>query len=201
MWLLLAGLPVLAAGCSGGGSAIPEISPRQGANQALADYDANKDGALDAKELDKCPALKAGMARVDKDRDGRLTADELADRLAFLQGQGSLSAVTLEVLLDNRPLVGATVTLVPEKFMGATYKPATAVTGKDGSAALRIEGDADDAIPLGYYRIEVSKKDGGQEQVPARYNTQTTLGHEVAPDAQGRSGEGSLLLRLTRSAK
>jgi hypothetical protein len=200
--LLLPAALILLAGCSGDKSTVPEISPRGGANQALADFDANTDGSLDAKELDKCPGLKAGVSRIDKDGDGLVTADELAARLTFLKEQGSQGSVGADVTLDGKPLADATVTLVPEKFMGPTYKPAKGVTDSVGTAMLTIEGAADDAVPLGYYRVEVSKKDAkGQEVVPATYNTQTTLSYELAPDARGRSGEVSLVLRLKRAKK
>src|SRR5262249_27904405 len=129
----LGGLVLLAAGCTGGGPAAPQVSPRDAANQALAEYDANKDGALDAKELEACPGLQSGLKRIDKDNDGRLTADEIADRLTLFQQQGMLADVAVEVTLDGRPLAGATVTLVPEKFMGPSVKPATSVTDEMGT--------------------------------------------------------------------
>jgi hypothetical protein len=185
-----------------GGTGIADISPRACANLALEDYDTNKDGSLDSEELQKCPALKAGMNRVDKNGDGRLTADELADRLKFLKDQGFTTSVMVDVRLDGRPLEGATVTLVPERFMGTGYQRASGVTDREGTTSLRREGSDDDGIPSGYYRVEVSKKDAKSvEQVPARYNTQTTLGHEVAPDARGRNAERIIELRLSRSGK
>jgi hypothetical protein len=196
-WLLLGALVLLAAGCSrGGGAAVPQLSPREAADQALAEYDANKDGALDAKELEACPGLLGAVKRVDKDGDGRLSGDELADRLTIFQQQGMLSDVAVEVTLDNRPLVGATVTLVPEKFMGESYKPATATTDETGIGSFTTEG-AGPAVALGYYRVQVSKNAQGQESVPAKYNTKTVLGQEIAPDVEGRGSANTVRLRLT----
>src|SRR5262249_6800313 len=70
-WLFLGGLVLLAAGCSGGGSGAPQVSPREAARAALAEYDANQDGALDAQELERCPALRSARNRIDKNNDGR----------------------------------------------------------------------------------------------------------------------------------
>ena len=36
-------------------------------------------------------------------------------------------------------------------------------------------------VNCAFYRIEISKQQGGGESVPARYNTSTELGQEVAP--------------------
>src|SRR5262245_8417021 len=76
-WVFFAGLVLLAAGCSGGdGAGTVDVSPREAAKQCMADYDANKDGALDAKELESCPGLMSALKRVDKNDDGRLSVDE-----------------------------------------------------------------------------------------------------------------------------
>lgn len=194
---LLAGLVLLAAGCSGGSQGPAPISPRDAASQALAEYDANKDGALDAKELEACPALRDALKRVDKDGDGRLTADEIVERLTFFREQESQSDVNVEVLLDGRPLAGATVTLVPEKFMGPSAKSASTVTDEAGAGYFKTEGTDFIQVPLGYYRVQVSKNAQGREVVPAKYNAQTTLGYEVSPDAQGRGTAHTIRLRLT----
>jgi hypothetical protein len=188
---LLGGLVILAAGCARGGPmARPQFSPEDATAAAMAEYDANKDGALDAKEVEKCPALREGMKQgLDKNKDGRVTPDELTQRLQmFLEDE--IGSVFVQAYLDGAPLEGATVTLTPEKFMGPSFKPATGTTQSTGTTMLQIDGQA--AVPYGYYRIEVSKKDvGGKEMIPARYNTQTTLGHEVASSrALNRRGGG-----------
>jgi hypothetical protein len=51
-------------------------------------------------------------------------------------------------------------------------------------------------VPYGFYRIQVSRKDAeGKETIPARYNSETTLGQEVGPRTPG--GRGMLALPLT----
>jgi len=195
---MLTGLALLAAGCSGGGDQkVPTISPRDAANQALAEYDTNKDGALDAKELEACPAMLGALKRLDKDGDGRVTADEIADRLTFFKEQGALSDVSVELMFDGRPVQGATVTLVPEKFMGSAAKSASAVTDEMGAGYFKTEGSEYVQVPLGYYRVQVSKNTQGRETIPSKYNAQTVLGYEVSPDVEGRGTGNTLRLRLT----
>jgi hypothetical protein len=171
------------------------VSPASAAAAALAEYDTNKDGALDAQELERCPALKSAVKQIDKNNDGRLDAGEIEARLASFQQRGvNVMAMSCQVLLAGEPLSGATVRLIPEKFLGDGIKPASGVTDAGGSAALTGEGLDVPGVHCGYYRIEVSKMDGGQEQIPARYNAQTTLGVEVAPDTRTTT----IILNLTR---
>jgi hypothetical protein len=200
--LLLLGFSLPGMGCSGGGSGSSgvQISPKQIANQALADYDTDKNGGLDAKELEQCPALKAALKRIDKDNDGRVTSDELVQRLTYFQREGPEMATTAEVTFDGEPLAGASITFVPEKFLGPTFKTARAVTNAAGAAQLKLEGTDSMAIPLGYYRVEVSKKNAqGKELLPARYNAKTILGEEVTPDSQGSRGAGGTLVLNLKS--
>lgn len=189
------------AGCSGGAidrGAAATLDPEASARQALDEYDANKDSFLDAGELERCPALKSCLPQLDKDGDQRLSAREIADRLAYYHADRlGRMAFGVEVSLDGSPLAGATVTFVPEKFLGSGYKPAAGVTGKNGVVDLQVEGETAPGIPCGLYRVTVSKKDAkGKELVPARYNEQTTLGQEVAPDLRG-----GVFFRLTSKGK
>jgi EF hand len=187
----------LALGCSIGGARVhaPSLSPGSAAAKAMEEYDTNNDGRLDAQELDRCPALKNSLARFDKDNDGFLTAKEIADRLASYQKNGvGLIALTCKVFLDRRPLAGAHVTFVPESFLGSAFKPAKGVTNDTGKAVMKVEGANTPGVPCGLYRIEVSKQNpSGRETLPAKYNAQTTLGEEVAPDL--RSSGITLRLR------
>src|SRR5262245_39788919 len=102
------------AGCNSGGQPslrMPGLNPDAAGRDALAEYDANKDGAIDAKELEKCPALKQALQAVDRDRNGRVTAREIADRLRFYQERKlAMVDIACQVMLDNTALIDAAVT-------------------------------------------------------------------------------------------
>ena len=169
------------AGC--GGHRVPgppAVSPSSATEQALAAYDANKDGALDAKELEQSPGLMALLTALDKGPGGRLTADELTQQLQSLRDSGvGVTRASCKVFLDGRPLAGASSRYIPERFLGPSFKPATGTTDASGHASLVTEGEEDGIMP-GLYRVEISKKDAqGRETIPARYNTQTTLGCQI----------------------
>jgi hypothetical protein len=187
--LPLAMMMLLLSGCSQGPetAVVPSLSPDEAAQRAMAEYDTNpKDGLLDADELKRCPALRDGLESIDSNKDGRISAQEIADRLTKFQATKiGLVGVPCRVLLDDAPLEGATVTLVPEKFMGPSFQAASGISDERGSVRLIVPGQTAPGVQWGYYRIEVSKKDAaGQEQLPARYNTATTLGVEVAADGR-----------------
>ena len=178
----------LIAGCTSQPSRVvpPSISPQQAAQTAMAEYDTNGDGVLDSAELEKSPALKSALKDIDKDGDGKISSDEIAKRIEQWQASRiGLMPFSCRVTLDGKPLAEATVTLVPEKFLGSNVQPATGVTGEQGMAMLSVAKDklADpklSGVHVGLYRIEVSKQQGGSETIPARYNVNTQLGQEVA---------------------
>jgi hypothetical protein len=164
---------------------LPSLDPSGSGSAALAEYDANRDGAIAGAELEKCPGLKEGRNRIDADKDGRLTSEEIADRIGQVQSQkAGLAPLTASVTLDGKPLAGATVTFVPEKFMGSGVKPAVGTTDNGGTLEPKTEGVPLAGVQPGVFRIEVSKKDAtGTETIPAQYNTHTTLGVEVGMNA------------------
>ena len=101
----------------------PAMSPSSAAADAMALYDVNKDGFLDAAELEKCPALKVNLKKYDTNGDGRISADEIVSRLQkFRESNIGLISSGANFTLNGRPLVNATVTLVPEPFLGSAFK-------------------------------------------------------------------------------
>ena len=75
----------------------------------------------------------------------------------------------------------------PEPFLGEEVQTAVGKTGPDGSAEVSIPKenrsapDAPPGVNFGLYKVRISKDDGG-ERVPAKFNSATTLGQEVAFD-------------------
>jgi hypothetical protein len=180
--LLLGAALITASGCGDSGRIqVPPFDPATAGQQAIAEYDTNKDGVLDDAELDRCPGLKQGLKLIDKNGDGKLSADEIRDRvLQYFEDKVALFPLTVIVTLDGKALDGATVTLVPEAFMGPSVKPVRGTTDTGGSCSFLAEGQTIRGVYPGVYRVEVSKKDAdGKETVPEKYNAKTTLGFEL----------------------
>ncbi len=190
---LLAGCLLLLAGCS---TKIERASfdADSISKQALTAYDRNADGVLDARELEASPPLRQALAKFDRDGDRKLSGTELAERIAiYNKGELPRMPLSCEVRLDDEPLAGVTVALLPEPFLGDAGKPASGVTDRHGAAALQTEDGLPD-VPFGLYRVTLSKKDdAGKETIPARYNANTGLGQEVAPDLR----DTMITIRLT----
>jgi uncharacterized protein YceK len=164
----------------------PAINPQQAAQAAIAEYDKNGDGTIDGPELDSAASLKSSLKEIDKNGDGKISADEIKERIEQWQASKvGLMSFSCRVQMDKAPLAGATVTLIPEKFLGPNLLPATGTTNEQGIAAVSV---AKDKLPnpnfsgvhVGFYRIEISKQQGGAETIPARYNANSELGQEVA---------------------
>jgi hypothetical protein len=181
-------------GCTQGGPATverPEIDAHTSAEQAVQLLDSSGDGAIDRDELAKCPPLAGASAMYDADKDGRLRVDEVGNRFAQLIGP-STAYVSVEatVMLDRRPLVGATVKLRPIEGFVEPLPPAEGVTDELGTAhpsipADRLAPEVDGAALVfpGLYHVEITHPD---VQLPSRYNTATELGWEIDPNS--RSG-------------
>ncbi len=186
--VLLAACSVYVAGCSRGPARVlpPKMSPGAAASAAMKKYDTSGDGFLDAKELEKAPSLRSALKQIDTNGDGKISADEIAARITKWQEGFGLTTLRARVSLDGQPLEGATVTFLPEEFLGSDIQKAIGNTAKSGSAGMSIEHPPTPGmrgVQPGLYRVEISKMVDGKETIPAKYNTQTTLGVEVAQDS------------------
>lgn len=177
--------------CSSGPSAVkpPSINASAAGSKAMELYDKNSDGKVSGPELEQAPSLKAALARIDKDGDKSITADEIAERIGVWKGTGTgLMTFACLVTLDGAPLLGATVTYVPDPCLGDAVKSASGITNASGKAAGGIaKEDLPDptwpgGMQLGIYTVKISKPVNGKETIPAKYNEQTMLGQEVSPD-------------------
>jgi len=179
-WLLLAAsyCLIVVAGCNGrpGRLSPPQVNAATAAAQAMAMYDTNQDGKISGEEFDACSSLKAIA------KDGAVTADLIAAKITEWQkGNIGRVAVSVKILHNGKPLPGASVKLTPEKFLGTDIQSATAITYANGEAGITVPvaPGVPQGMSLGFYRIAVTK-DG--ESIPAKYNTETTLGLAVLGD-------------------
>jgi hypothetical protein len=204
--LLGIGLGFLAsAGCSQGPSRIKPLTvdPAGAAAKALETYDKDGDGALAGKELDASPGLKAAIAEIDSNQDKKLSQEEIQARMEYwIESKFGITQTSVMVTLNGAPLPGATVKFVPEEFLGTAAAPAEGVTDEQGvcSPSVGTEHMPEPGLGglrLGFYRIEVSRENKGKEMVPAKYNTKTELGQEIATGA-AKMRQGLLTFALRR---
>jgi uncharacterized protein (DUF2141 family) len=180
-------LVFVAAGCSRTptGPAKPKVDAADAARAAVAKYDVNGDGKLDAKELKKCPGLLDALKRADANGDNMLDEAEIAARIEkWFAGNAAIVDALTQVTLDGKNLEGATVTYEPEEFLGPAFKPVSGTTDAHGQASP-TGADPNpkfNGLYPGVYRVKISKEVGGKEIVPKQYNAETELGKEIAPD-------------------
>jgi len=160
---------------------VPDVPDAAAAGKAMELYDTNQDGFLDAKELEKAPGLKAALKQVDTDHDGKISKQEIEDRIKnWADSRAGRIPVRCRVTRNQQALAGAKVVFVPEPFLGGTLQSGSGTTDAMGNANIASPYAADSSIQglsPGFYRVEITK-DG--EKIPAKYNTETTLGTEIS---------------------
>ena len=139
----------------------------------MTTYDANKDGELDAQELETCPALASAKKQRDINQDGALSADEIKKRFEAYESQSDYIAISLRVVRNEQPVANATVTMTPEAFIGADLQSYSGTTSDDGSVSVApANGAMPGILPIGFYQVEISGATAGKQ------------GCEIADDAQ-----------------
>ena len=180
--IVIIGLGVLIVGGCGPAPVLAPSIPPDAPQKAIEMYDADKNGSLDAAELEKSPGLKAAFSGSSK-----VTADDIAARIAEWKASGyGRLAFILTIKHNGKPLPGATATLVPETFLGNETQPAVGQTGPSGTCVPSVAASGPDNVPgaaQGFYRVQVTKSG---ENIPAKYNTETILGLEVSLRGQDR---------------
>ena len=165
----------------------PDVNADEAAAAAIEAYDKDSDGFLSEAELEALPALT--LATADKDSDRKVSAEEIAQRIRlWSDGETGLMTFYCNVTLDGRTLEGAEVKLEPEPFLGEAVKPASGVMRSDG-AILKIDPELlpEDqrmmrGVQPGLYKVRITHPSA---KIPARYNTETTLGQEIVPGTTG----------------
>lgn len=181
-----------------------DIDADDAATQAIEAYDTNHDGELTDDELRAVPGILKWKQRYDADSNGSVSEAEIVQRLEKWQTDrlGFLS-MSANVHLDGRPVSGATVTLMPEPYLGDAVKPASGITDANGNAVLSVKADdLPEAIKArglriggvypGTYKITIAKAgqklpDAGADGLP--------LGEEISQDTVQTHVEVSLTAR------
>jgi Ca2+-binding EF-hand superfamily protein len=184
-----AGISLAVAGCSRGPSriAVATYDPASSAAKAMEIYDTDKDGFVAGDELEKAPGLKAAIKNLDADKDGKVSEQEIADRVLAWKNQAvALMSFTCDVTLDGKMVEGATVTFEPDGFLEGVISEAVDTTNIAGTArpsvpkAKRPTQTTPPGVQPGIYKVRISKITSDQETIPSRYNTETVLGQEVS---------------------
>ena len=172
-------------GCSHGPAPLdqPKVDASEAGRLAVEQYDSKKTGKISGPDLDACPSIKSIADQLAGASGGGITADMIAARIRQWQDM-PLARLTpfFHVTHNGAPLAKAVVTLVPEKFLGPSMKPGTGTADDSGNAMPSVpsEGTNDfGGMPCGFYRVEITKPG---ENIPATYNTATTLGVEISLD-------------------
>jgi hypothetical protein len=186
---------LIISGCNSGPGAIrpPSVDPDDAATAAIEENDRNGDGMLSQDEWSASPVLAAVAEQYDTSSDRTLGAEEIAEGIRYWQeGPVGARAVPFKLTFNGRPLAGATVRLVPAKFLGEAVKAASGESGPTGSGKLRLPAeDLPKNAPNmalmqpGLYSIEITHP---SVKIPAKYNSQTTLGIEISGSNPGPQG-------------
>ncbi|MEM7312388.1 MAG: hypothetical protein AAF497_04475, partial [Planctomycetota bacterium] len=170
---------LVVVGCGRPRPTKPSFDPGKSASDALVQYDSNGDGLLSREEVADSPGLIAAFERIDSNSDENLSEQELANRVRYYKSAGvAVINGSVKVRRKGKPLVGATVTFRPEPFLGEEFQPCSGETDETGLASLSREAAQFPGIYLGFYSVEISQIVKGKEKIPAKYNTETTLGFE-----------------------
>jgi hypothetical protein len=171
------------AGCGGSTPTGLDWDSSSAAAAAITACDKNGDRQIDLGEAAACPGLRGAMDRVDTDVDGKMSSNEIANRIDYYA-----SALTtifnggVEIKLNGEPLVGAEVVFEHEPFLGAGEHVYRGTTDDHGRVDLQGGDSEFPGIHIGMYRVRISKMQDGKETLPPKYNQETTLGCEVADD-------------------
>jgi hypothetical protein len=157
---LVVPLVVAAIGCSRSTTQqASAIDPSAATVKVLEQYDRNGDRSLSARELKASAALSLSAARIDKNRDGSLSEDEIRDRVTTQAALAGRFLFQVSVSSQGKPLPGAEVTFIPEPFMGEGSQSYGGTTGQNGICSLKGVDFKTLGIPNGFYQIHIVHAD------------------------------------------
>jgi hypothetical protein len=180
-------LAVLLTGCSNSPDRFdaPTVDIETAATQAVSLYDSNTDGTLSKEELAKVPGILGRLESYDHNHDGAIDGSEIQTQLGRLLNRTGGTQLSALVTFKGRPLQGAKVVMEPEPYLGDQIQAAAAVSDGAGVAELAIPPEYSPEhlrrlkmVHYGTFKVRITHP---TIQLPAKYNTQTTLGYETEP--------------------
>lgn len=149
-------------------------------------YDTNHDGKLSTEEMAKCPGVLISIKRYDANNDKSIDVEEFKQHLADLLRHGTgATQLGVGITYNGSPLADAKVVLEPEPYLGTDIQSAEGVTTNSGLAQVGIPADKAPAalkgmklIQYGTFKVRITHP---KISLPAKYNTETTLGYETIP--------------------
>ncbi|MFM8986149.1 MAG: hypothetical protein ACKONH_08850 [Planctomycetia bacterium] len=136
--------------------------------------------AAAAGDPESLPAVSAGRAVLDANRNGTVSTAELEGWLRQVRdSRVAITGLTVRVTHGGKPLADADVRLVPEACMGPGIKEAAGRTDASGGCALTIPGGSPPGVNCGLYRVSISGRGNDGRELASKYNSATTLGVAV----------------------
>jgi hypothetical protein len=99
----------------------------------------------------------------------------------------------VRITYNGQPLAGAEVRFAPEFFLEGVIEPAMGTTRGDGVVRPSIPEQRTPLVRVGYYRVEATSPN---RQLPAKFNSQTTVGVEFSPFENEPGAGGTIELSL-----
>lgn len=153
-------------------------------NGAMELCDADGDGFITKSEAKTCPSIKSAMIDLDIDpKDNKISRDEMLARFnLYVESKIGLTAPSIRVMKGSANgigLVGATVRMVPESFMGDSIEAAegTVIDPETGYTQISVVPGMP-GVRIGFYRIEITSDD---MKIPAKFNEKSIYGVEIPP--------------------
>lgn len=156
-WLALGLILPWLVGCGPAGDPQPiQLDANAAARAALAHHDSDKDGVLSTAEWQSSPALAKAAPRIDANKDGRLTPQEIEVRLRAYQSQPAYLGLMMHAQRQGRPVPDVKIRIVPEPCLGEGFAAYAGTTDSDGRVSVaRSDGSLRDILPPGLYTVEI----------------------------------------------
>lgn len=175
----------IVGGCYNGPQRVkaPKVNVSAAARQAIELYDTNHDGKLSPEELANCPGILISIDAYDANHDKFVDEQEIQNRLSHLVNGTGGTQLGCNVYYQGKPLAGAKVVFEPEPYLGTEIQSAEGETNSYGLAVLGIPSDKVPAalknakiVQYGTYKVRITHP---TIKIPAKYNTESTLGYET----------------------